>query len=70
MAIVFSKLLSLLNERGISIYHLKRDRIIGTATIDKLRTGTGNIDTLSIYSICAYLNCQPGDIMEYIPDKE
>lgn len=70
MAIVFSKLLSLLNERGISIYHLKRDRIIGTATIDKLRTGTGNIDTRSIDSICAYLNCQPGDIMEYIPDKE
>ena len=70
MAIVFAKFLTLLNERGISIYHLKRDKIIGTATIDKLRMGTGNIDTRSIDSICAYLNCQPGDIMEYIPENE
>ena len=70
MAIVFSKLLSLLNDKGVSIYHLKRDKIIGTATIDKLRTGTGHIDTRSIDSLCAYLNCQPGDIMEYVPDED
>lgn len=70
MAITFEKLLKLLNERGISIYHLKRDKVVGTATLDKLRKKEGNIDIRSIDSLCKYLNCQPGDLMEYVPDKE
>lgn len=70
MAIHFSKLLTLLDERHISIYRLKADKVIGTATLDKLRKDTGNIDTRSINAICAYLDCQPGDIMEYIPDSQ
>ena len=37
MAISFKKLLVLLNERQISLYHLKRDKVIGTATLDKIR---------------------------------
>lgn len=68
--ITFHKLLSLLSSRQISLYKFKTDKVIGTATIDKLRIGIGNIDTRSINSICKYLNCQPGDIMEYVPDEE
>lgn len=70
MAISFKKLLDLLDARGISLYHLKRDKVIGTATLDKLRKGEGHVDTRSIESICRYLNCQPGDIMEYIPEEK
>lgn len=70
MPISFQKLLNLLEERKISIYRLKRDKIIGTATLDKLRKGEGNIDTRSIASLCRYLNVQPGDIMEYIPEEQ
>ena len=66
MAISFKKLLVLLNERQISLYHLKRDKVIGTATLDKIRKDEGNIDNRSIDRICDYLNCQPGDIMEFI----
>ena len=66
MAISFKKLLVLLNERQISLYHLKRDKVIGTATLDKIRKDEVNIDTRSIDRICDYLNCQPGDIMEFI----
>lgn len=68
MPIVFNKLLALLEERGISIYRLKTDKVIGTATIDKIRKNEGNLDTRSIAAICEYLNCQPGDIMEYRKD--
>lgn len=67
--ISFKKLLNLLSDRNISIYRLKSEKIIGTATIDKLRNNTGNIDTRSINSICEYLKIQPGDIMEWIPDN-
>ena len=66
MAISFKKLLVLLNERQISLYHLKRDKVIGTATLDKIRKDEGSIDTRSIDPICDYLNCQPGDIMAFI----
>lgn len=81
MAISFTRLFNLLNSRGISIYKLKTDKVVGTATLDKIRRnniGKGvnakgqkreNIDTASIDAICKYLNCQPGDIMEYIKDE-
>lgn len=81
MAISFTRLFNLLSSRGISIYKLKTDKVVGTATLDKIRRnniGKGvnakgqkreNIDTASIDAICKYLNCQPGDIMEYIKDE-
>ncbi len=70
MSISYSKLINLLEDKKISIYKLKTDKIIGTATIDKIRKGNGHIDTRSIESICKYLNCQPGDIMEYVEDTD
>ena len=69
MAIVYTKFLEMLRERNISIYQLKTDKVIGTATIDKLRKNEGHIDTRSIDRICRYLDCQPGDIMEYVTDN-
>jgi len=66
MPIKYDKLLKLLKSQSISIYKLKTDKVIGTATIDKIRKGAGHIDTRSIESLCRYLNCQPGDIMEYV----
>ena len=51
------------------MYHLTRDKIIGRATLDKIRKGEGHIDTRSIEAICKYLDCQPGDIMEYVPEE-
>ena len=68
MPISFALLLDLLKQRDIIIYKLKADKVIGTATIDKLRKGEGHIDTRSIENICKYLKCQPGDIMEYVED--
>ena len=70
MAISYEKLLALLKSKDMSIYKLKSDKIIGTATIDKIRKGAGHIDTRSIENICRYLNCQPGDIMEYIAEDK
>lgn len=68
MPIKYDKLLSMLKNRNLSIYKLKTDKIIGTATIDKIRKGEGHIDTRSIESLCRYLHCQPGDIMEYVDE--
>lgn len=68
MPIKYNKLFALLESRGITVYRLRKDNVIGGATIDKMRLGEKHIDTRSIESLCAYLNCQPGDIMEYVED--
>jgi len=68
MAINFNKLDELLQAKGKTFYSLRKDKVVGTETIKKLQTNTGYIDTRTIDNLCAYLGCQPGDIMEYISD--
>ena len=67
MPIKYDKLFALLKERNLTMYSLRRDKVIGTETLEKMRKGVGHIDTRSIESLCRYLDCQPGDIMEYVP---
>ena len=69
MPIIYDKLLKLLDERGITSYTIKKDNIIGQATLKKIKEG-GDIDTRSIAKLCKLLNCQPGDIIEYIEDEK
>lgn len=68
MPISYKKLLSIFEMKEISSYTItKKDKIIGQATWKKIHEN-GHIDTRTIESLCKYLNCQPGDIMEYVPD--
>jgi len=69
MPIIYNKLNERLQKRGITSYTVKRDKIIGQATIKKIKEG-GTIDTRTIAKLCALLDCQPGDILEYIPGDE
>lgn len=70
MPIIYNKLLAILAERGDNCYTLtKKNRVVGQATWKKLIEG-GDIDTRTIANLCDYLNCQPGDILEYVPEKE
>lgn len=68
MSISYHKLLKIFEEKNITSYVVKRDKIIGQASWKKIHEG-GHIDTRTINSLCQYLNCQPGDILEYIPDE-
>lgn len=67
--IKYDKLITILQENKINGYTIKKNKIIGQSAYKKILEG-GHIDTRTIDRICAYLNCQPGDIMEYIPDKK
>ena len=42
--------------------------VISSPTLAKLAKGE-SITTDSLGKICAFLQCQPGDIMEYLPDE-
>lgn len=68
MAIKYNKLFDLLKEKGLTMYSLRKNKVIGTETLEKMRKGIGHIDDRSINRLCEYLNCQPGDIMEYVED--
>ena len=69
MPIIYDKLLKLMDDRGVTSYTIKKDNVIGQATFKKIKDG-GDIDTRTIAKLCEYLNCQPGDIMEYVEDKK
>ena len=68
MPIKYDKLFALLKEKGFNTTKIRREKIIGQAAWQKIRTGTGDIDTRTISRLCKVLNCQPGDIMEYVED--
>lgn len=69
MPISYNKLLAAFEENGITSYTItKKDRIIGQATWKNIHDGK-HIDTRTIEALCKYLDCQPGDIIEYVPDK-
>ena len=69
LPISFSKLFDLMTQKGITMYHFRKNKIIGTETLEKMRKGEGHIDTRTIEKLCKELHCQPADIMEYIPGK-
>lgn len=68
--IVYDKMLALLKEKGYTSYRIKKENIIGQATLTKIKKGTGGLDHRSIDSLCKALDCQPGDLMEYVKDPE
>ena len=65
--IKYYKLLDLLNRTG----HKKTDllEVISAPTLAKIAKND-ILKTDTIDKICAFLNCQPADIMEYVPDEE
>lgn len=69
MSISYEKLLKLFDEKGITSYTVKKEKIIGQSAWQKIHEG-GHIDTRTIESLCKYLKCQPGDIMEVIPEED
>lgn len=58
-----------LKNKGYTSYKLRKDKIIGEAQIQKIRSGEiASKETLN--TICKLLECQPGDILKYVPDAE
>lgn len=70
MPVVYKiNVLQAIKEKGYSTYMLRKQRIMGEATVQKLRKGE-LVSWANIAVICELLNCQPGDLLEYIPDEK
>ena len=57
--------LAKLKAAGYSTYRIRKDRLLGEATVQRLRDGEP-VSWENIATICRLLNCQPGDILEYV----
>ena len=64
----YNKLFSLLALRDMKKSDLVSQGVIGSPTLAKLSKGE-SITTTVLCKICDFLECQPGDIMEYIKDE-
>lgn len=67
--IIYDKLLKLMEEKHLTTYRIRKDKIIGESTLQNIRTGKP-ITTDSIAALCEALGCQPGDILEYVEENE
>lgn len=70
MSIKYDKLFALLKEKGYNTTRIRRENIIGQGTLTAIKNGTGGLDAKTVSKLCKLLQCQPGDIMEYVEDGE
>ena len=68
--ISYKKTFELLKEKDVSMYKMIKDKVIMPSSLQRMRLGTSptnrGIDGRTIDSLCKYLDCQPGDLMEYV----
>jgi len=68
MALQFKvNILEALKEKGYTTYKLRKDNILSQSTLQKLREGKG-LAWENIERLCALLDCQPGDLLEYVKE--
>ncbi len=59
----------MLIDKGLKKQDVMKTARISNATMAKLNTSE-YVSLEVIDKLCATLNCQPGDLLQYIPDKE
>jgi putative transcriptional regulator len=60
--------LQALKDKGVSTYMIRKDNLLGQKTLMDIKAGIVP-GIKSINALCALLDCQPGDLIEYRPDR-
>ncbi len=58
-----------LKSKGYSSYRIRQEKIFGQKTVQDFRNGTVVLSQDLLSKLCELLECQVGDLIEYIPDK-
>lgn len=67
MPMKYDKLFALMKEKGLTTYRIRKENIISQSALQSLKAGKSvTIETLA--ALCKALECQPGDIMEYVDE--
>ncbi len=67
--IIFDKLWSVMEKKGVSTYQLREKCGIDSKTIRRLRAND-NMETKTLNKLCSVLDCRLEDIAEYVPDEQ
>jgi putative transcriptional regulator len=63
--IIYDKLLARMESKGLTTYRIRKEKIISESTLQNIREGK-RITTDAVAALCGALDCQPGDILEYV----
>lgn len=69
MPIRYDKLISIMKEKGLTTYKIRKENIISQSALTAIKNGK-SVTTDTIAKLCKALDCQPGDIMEYVEEEE
>ena len=66
MPVSYAKLFALMDQKGLKKVDLRKTYKINPKTVDSL-VNNRSVTVDTIIQLCEILNCQSGDLMEYIP---
>lgn len=62
-------ILEALKDAGYSSTRLRKEKLMGESYMTQLRRGE-MVSWKTIETVCRLLNCQPGDLVEYVPGED
>lgn len=62
-------IIAALKNTGYNTNIIRKEKLLSEGTLQSLRKGN-YISMYAIAKICKLLNCQPGDIMEYVEEEK
>ncbi len=60
--------LQALKNQGVSTYFIRQNNFLSQSTLTKLNKQDTNITLNNLATLCKLLECQPADLIEYVPD--
>lgn len=61
--------LEALKDSGYNTNHIRKHKLLNESALQYLREGKP-VGIKAIDKLCSLLHCQPGDLMEWVPDDE
>ncbi len=61
--------ISRLKDKGYSTYFIRKNKIMTEGQLQQIRDNK-LLSHTAFDGLCKLLDCQPGDLLEYVPDKE
>lgn len=58
-----------LKDKGITSYKIRSEKLLSESTLQKLRKGEG-VSWDNLETLCALLECQPSDLIEYVLEEK
>lgn len=63
-------ILAELKKAGYPTTRIRREKLISESTTQRIRTGITSLNLEVLDVVCKLLQCQPGDLVEWVPDEE